>query len=154
MRKNRSVPGSPVNPSKREEQAGVYISELAGFLGHHYWVFRVLDEYAPDGCWAEIHVMEYNEAEVRLSSKFWAASREEKTQILLHELMHISFSRINEHVEDAIESVLEWVGAQDRKKAKSLIEIHLKAAQRAEEVEVNRMAVLLAEFAPGWPLDI
>lgn len=133
----------------RERSLEQYCTELANFLGHPYWVFRVGDDYASDG-WAEIHIEDYNEAEIRVSPKFWTAPTKTQTQVILHELLHISFIRQHEHLQDCISSLLEWVPTADRRKAKAQLDIHQKAALRAEELEVNRLAVLLSGFAPQF----
>ena len=136
----------------REEYVADYLSNLSHFLGHHYWVFRVVPEYSAEG-WAEVHIEDYNEATVTLSARFWDAPASTKTQVLLHELLHLSFIRQHEHLQDGVESILDWLPAGDKKKAKAQLEIHEKAAERAEEVEVNRLAVLLTEFAPQWDMQ-
>lgn len=136
----------------REDYVASYLERLSAFLGHHYWIFHVTDELCSDG-WAEVHIEDHNEAEVKLSARFWRAAPSLKTQILLHELLHISFTRQHEHLEDCIAALMDFLPKSHKKHAKSQMIIHLKAAERAEEVEVNRLAVLLSRFAPPWDME-
>lgn len=139
--------------SSRESLVADHLQHLAAFLGHSYWLFYVSAEHAPEQAWAEIDISNCNEAEVKLSARFWQAPSHIQNQVLLHELLHISFHKKHELFLDAMDSVLDWLSATDRKKARAMLDIFLKGAERVEEVEVNRLAIILAKFAPPFNID-
>lgn len=100
--------------------------------------------------WCEIQIEEYDEATIKVGTKFWKANGLLKTQALIHELMHCPVDRIHSDVMLGVESLTELVPKKHREVAVSQIGIHLKAAHRREEQFVNMLGVLLAPKAPPW----
>ena len=127
-----------------------YLGELATFLGLHFWRFRAETEQAPDDCWADININEFNEGRVRLGKEFWRGSDAEKTQALLHELLHAPPARIWDSVHAAIESLLCAVPRANRALVEAQLKIHRKQASLLEEQWVEQQALLLSQFAPKW----
>lgn len=130
--------------------ASSYLSKLLEFMGMYGWVVRISDEQADFNDWAHIDFEEYNEAVIKLGTRFWAAPPLTKTQVLLHELNHGPIVRIHDSITDAMQSLTKWIPKVDRVKAIEQMEIHRKAAERREEEWVNHIAYLLAPLAPPW----
>ena len=82
--------------------------ELAPFLGFHHWIFHISEEQVDEVDWCEISVEDYDEATIKVGSRFKNASAQMKVQALIHELMHIPVIRIFEHVEESIEYTDDW----------------------------------------------
>jgi len=134
----------------RHEYLLHYVQLLADFCDLRGWVFRVSKEAASEDEWAHIHIDDYDEAQVSVGTLFWNGTNLEKTQVLLHELMHCPFARINEGVHDGCESLISYVPRKHRQQAARQLAIHKKAAARAEERMVNQLAVVLARHAPKF----
>ena len=128
-----------------------HVEDLIEFLGLHLWIIEVETKEESKN-WAEIIIQDYNEATIKVSDLFWDADNYKKTQILLHELLHISYFRQFQYIEDALDCVLDWLAGEEKKRALQQLKIHVSAAHRAEEIAVNNLSVILAQFAPRLEL--
>lgn len=124
--------------------------ELAPFLGLHHWIFHISEEQCDGDVWSEIDVEDYDEATLKVGTKFLSAPPNIKVQVLIHELCHIPVCRIFENVEAATESLSELLHPDLKPIASGQLSIHYKSAHRAEESFVNLLGVILSPHAPKW----
>ncbi len=127
-----------------------YVGELATFVGMPQWFFRVSVEQAEEGCYCEIQIEDYDEATLKVGSRFWEETPLMKTQTLLHELFHCPVGRIHDNIVSAAESVIDLVPEKRRAFAKQQLHIHMKSVHRNEEAFVNQLGTVLAPYAPKW----
>ena len=116
------------------------VHELASFVALSDWTFKVTPTKTKN--WAEIHIQDYNHADIIIGPKFIAANEKIRDQTILHELMHCHTQRIINVYEEML--ALVHMNIPD-----ILLKMTAKVAHQREEEVVEGLAVAVNNLLRG-----